>query len=82
MSISHTIDDGVLNDILHELRLIKAVNGILMSACVSEDDLEPDEIGSLACLVYNSAKNVMQTLDAVESGARGVKAPESPQPSE
>jgi hypothetical protein len=67
MSLFHTLEDGVLNDILHELKLIKGVNGVLMSASVSGDELEPDEIGSLACLIHDSAKNIMQTLDDVES---------------
>lgn len=75
MSIVHALEDGVLNDILHDLRLIKAVGGTLMSASVSGDALEEEEVGSLACLVSDKANNIMQTLLDVESK----KSPPQPQ---
>ncbi len=67
MTLSHTIEDGLFNDILHDLRLIKAIGGTLISASHSGDDLEPEEIGSLACVVYDSATKIMQSLEAIES---------------
>jgi hypothetical protein len=67
MSIFHALEDGLLNDILHDLRLLKAVGGTLMSASYSGDEFEPEEIGSLACLVHDRANNIMQTLLALEA---------------
>ena len=67
MSIFHALEDGLLNEILHDLRLLKAVGGTLMSAAVSGDALEEEEVGSLACLVHTRANNIMQTLLDLES---------------
>lgn len=82
MSIFHALEDGVLNDVLHDLRLLKAVGGTLMSAAVSGDKLEPEEIGSLACLVHESAKKIMQTLEDLESKGDDTPAPPTPKTSE
>jgi hypothetical protein len=83
MSIFHALEDGLLNDIFHDLRLLKAVGGTLMSAAVSGDELEPEEIGSLACLVHDRSNNIMQTLLDLESkgGASDTSAPPTPKTS-
>lgn len=82
MSIFHALEDGVLNDMLHDLRLLKAVGGTLMSAAVSGDELEPEEIGSLACLVHDRSNNIMQTLLDLESKGGNTPAPPTPKTSE
>lgn len=82
MNLFHALEDGLLNDILHDLRLIKAVGGTLMSASVSGDALEEEEVGSLACLVHTMANNVMQTLLDLESKGADTPAPPTPKTSE
>lgn len=82
MSIFHALGDGVLNDMLHDLRLLKAVGGTLMSAAVSGDELEPEEIGSLACLVHDRSNNIMQTLLDIESKYSPPQPPRIPKNSE
>lgn len=82
MSLFYALEDSVLNDIFHDLRLLKAVGGTLMSAAVSGDELEPEEIGSLACLVHDRSNNIMQTLLDVESKKNNTSAPPTPKNSE
>jgi hypothetical protein len=78
MSLTHSLEDSAYCDICHELRLIKALGGVLMSAADSGDDMEADEIGSLACQVHESAMKIMQAFKEMEEKNSPVAGAQSP----
>jgi len=73
MNLQHTIDDDVYNNILDELRDIKAISQAL--AVAAEDGLEPENVPSLGYLIYKKTREVQGLMEAVEKDSQGIKAP-------